>query len=927
MKQRTLIKHLFLLIALVIGGVGNAWAQNTYELVTDVADLSDGDVILIASGTEGDCTALSGAYNSTQRKPVSVTITDSKILTSVDNENETSSEANTKKDAITKPFEITLVKFGDYWHLSEVLSDATMYLNGGYRNSSNKNQNHLFAAESVETGTGYVNNGVWTIAINESTYAATIKNQKDFILQKNSSNAIYASYNNGGQASVYIYKKIDVDPDEPTATLSTTSLNFGNVNFGATKELTFTVTPANLTGNLTLSCDNDKYTVSPTSIAQSTTTAQTITVTAAPTALGDDMNGTITISGGGLAADKTVTLTTTVTDPNANDGSEAKPFTVAEAIANTPASGTSDNYYIKGIVSAFYNTDIVSDGTNYRYYISDDGTTSNQLLVYKGTLNGSAFSNANDLLLGDKVTIYGKLTMYQSAPEIASGNNIVSLTRKEVSSIALSGTYTTTFVEGSEFNHDGVIVTATYSDETHEDVTAQATFSEPNMSQVGVQTITVTYNGKTTTYDITITAAPSYTITYYVRGEENSVQRKENATLNLDTPANINQYMKFQGWSESEDVSGTPTFVPNSTVVTGDMTLYAIFGKSAGESTYNKVTDTNDVTDGEYLIVNETASVAFDGSLTTLDAINDVISVTINEGVIEATDATNAATFTYNTTTKTLKSASGYYIGKTANSNGLDSSTSTAYTNTIEIDENDNAVITASGNCTLKYNKASDQNRFRYYKSGQQTIQLYKKVASEVDYSLGENEEICVTSAEWATATTPAFAVDFDANANVYIATSTGDNITLTKISDAPANTPVVVNAPSGSYTMTPKATATSNVSENKLESSDGSIVGNYVDADNVGDYYVLGRTGGEIGFAPLANGTTLAAGKAYIPANLFTSAKEFYPFVIDDETTGINSIENGKLNIEGAYNLNGQKVSGNYKGIVIINGKKYLNK
>ncbi|MBQ8701981.1 MAG: bacterial Ig-like domain-containing protein [Prevotella sp.] len=908
MKQKTLIKHLFLLIALVIGGVGNAWGEDVEDVLT-VKGWAN------YSGTcETDGTDHEGTSATTSVKYIMQAYSGS------------SGQVRGNQSNAYANFSCRNSTTYTGYYIKEVKLKTTD--NSGTLDGSTSGRSVVYfgttayASPKTSAPTGTVTNSnenasgkttlTWTNSDTSKTY---------FILYNLKTSGTAA----GGIVTV-TWAPI-LDSSAPAATLSTTSLDFGNVNFGSTKEMTFTVTPANLTGNLTLSYDNDKYTVSPTSIAKSATTAQTITVTAAPTALGDDMDGTITISGGGLAASKTVTLTTTVTDPNANDGSKAKPFTVAEAIANTPASGTSDNYYIKGIVSAFYNTDIVSDGTNYRYYISDDSTTSNQLLVYKGTLNGSAFSNANDLLLGDKVTIYGKLTMYQSAPEIASGNNIVSLTRKEVSSIALSGTYTTTFVEGSEFNHDGVIVTATYSDETHEDVTAQATFSEPNMSQVGVQTITVTYNGKTTTYDITITAAPSYTITYYVRGEENSVQRKENATLNLDTPANINQYMKFQGWSESEDVSGTPTFVPNSTVVTGDMTLYAIFGKSAGESTYNKVTATNDVTDGEYLIVNETASVAFDGSLTTLDATNDVISVTINEGVIEATDATNAATFTYNTTTKTLKSASGYYIGKTANSNGLDSSTSTAYTNTIEIDENDNAVITASGNCTLKYNKASDQNRFRYYKSGQQTIQLYKKVASEVDYSLGENEEICVTSAEWATATTPAFAVDFDANANVYIATSTGDNITLTKISDAPANTPVVVNAPSGSYTMTPKATATSNVSENKLESSDGSIVGNYVDADNVGDYYVLGRTGGEIGFAPLANGTTLAAGKAYIPANLFTSAKEFYPFAIDDETTGINSIENGKLNIEGAYNLNGQKVSGNYKGIVIINGKKYLNK
>ena len=114
-------------------------------------------------------------------------------------------------------------------------------------------------------------------------------------------------------------------------------------------------------------------------------------------------------------------------------GTENNPYTVAEAMAATPTSGTSANVYIHGIVSAFYNTSIVGDGSNYRYYISDDGTTTSQLLVYKGKgLNNETFSNANDLLIGDIVTIYGGLTMYQSEPEIASGNYLTSLERPAV---------------------------------------------------------------------------------------------------------------------------------------------------------------------------------------------------------------------------------------------------------------------------------------------------------------------------------------------------------------------------------------------------------------------------------------------------------------------------------------------------------------
>ncbi len=45
------------------------------------------------------------------------------------------------------------------------------------------------------------------------------------------------------------------------------------------------------------------------------------------------------------------------------------------------------------------------------------------------------------------------------------------------------------------------------------------------------------------------------------------------------------------------------------------------------------------------------------------------------------------------------------------------------------------------------------------------------------------------------------------------------------------------------------------------------------------------------------------------------------------DETDGILSIENSELRMENSYNLAGQRVGKDYKGIVIVNGKKIVNK
>ena len=169
----------------------------------------------------------------------------------------------------------------------------------------------------------------------------------------------------------------------------------------------------------------------------------------------------------------------------------------------------------------------------------------------------------------------------------------------------------------------------------------------------------------------------------------------------------------------------------DSEVATAEYTINS--GSTPTGKTYQKITSTSDLTDGNYLIVYETGSVAFDGSLTALDNANNNTAV-----IIETSGSTKTITtsddiyFTYNSSEGTLKSASGYYIGQNSYGNGLASSTSDKYVNQISFNSG-NAIIEGAGqsggsHVALKYNKASDNLRFRYYKSGQENIQLYKDV-------------------------------------------------------------------------------------------------------------------------------------------------------------------------------------------------------
>lgn len=149
---------------------------------------------------------------------------------------------------------------------------------------------------------------------------------------------------------------------------------------------------------------------------------------------------------------------------------------------------------------------------------------------------------------------------------------------------------------------------------------------------------------------------------------------------------------------------------------------------STGINYFVKVTSAPTDWSGTYLIVYEDGNVAFDGSLTSLDAAKNTVAVTISENkTIEATADLLKRSFTIESSSKgnyAIKAANGSYIGRTANSNGFNSG-KTKMDHTLNFEKEVLTIKSASGPA-LKYNSNSDQLRFRYYKSGQKNIQLYK---------------------------------------------------------------------------------------------------------------------------------------------------------------------------------------------------------
>ena len=169
--------------------------------------------------------------------------------------------------------------------------------------------------------------------------------------------------------------------------------------------------------------------------------------------------------------------------------------------------------------------------------------------------------------------------------------------------------------------------------------------------------------------------------------------------------------------------------------ITWDFPNHQIIVAPLDDTHWEKVTSTAGVTNGDYLIVYEGDGVAFNGGIDSesYDVTGNNISVSISNNRIPYDAATEAAKFTYDSTTNSLKSATGYYIGRNTSSTGINASKTIVYTNTISFSGSD-VVIQAQNNYVLRYNDTSGQDRFRYYSSNSvKAIQLYKLISESND--------------------------------------------------------------------------------------------------------------------------------------------------------------------------------------------------
>ena len=141
-----------------------------------------------------------------------------------------------------------------------------------------------------------------------------------------------------------------------------------------------------------------------------------------------------------------------------------------------------------------------------------------------------------------------------------------------------------------------------------------------------------------------------------------------------------------------------------------------------------------------------------------------------------------------------------------------------------------------------------------------------------------------------------------------------------------PKGTAVVLEAKEGKYLFEETSKIGETDPHNALRGSDTKTTTSGGEV-----YYVFGKGSNGVGFYwKEANGKafTTEAHKAYLvyTPSKTTNAKSFLGFDVALEIQGPTVIE--KTTFDGPiYNLAGQKVDKDYKGIIIVNGKKYLNR
>lgn len=194
-------------------------------------------------------------------------------------------------------------------------------------------------------------------------------------------------------------------------------------------------------------------------------------------------------------------------------------------------------------------------------------------------------------------------------------------------------------------------------------------------------------------------------------------------------------------------------------------------------------------------------------------------------------------------------------------------------------------------------------------------------------WTVKNSYDLTITDVGWASMCVN-LPLQIPTGVEVYYASAVeGSTISLTQIGAGTTIAPrtaVLVKGAAGTVSFPIKGEVGTSYTDNLFA---GTSVDKAFDAGKDGAVYVLSGVG-STGNPQFQNytGTTLGAHKIWLPKSAVGGTTGAINFVFDD-ATAINGTDVAAPKSTVRYNLNGQAVGADYKGIVIVNGKKMLNK
>lgn len=195
-----------------------------------------------------------------------------------------------------------------------------------------------------------------------------------------------------------------------------------------------------------------------------------------------------------------------------------------------------------------------------------------------------------------------------------------------------------------------------------------------------------------------------------------------------------------------------------------------------------------------------------------------------------------------------------------------------------------------------------------------------------------KQESLTIPSSSFATyaAYYPVDYANSDLEAYAVKLNDAKDGVVFTKISGVvPAGVPVLLKGDANKEYVLNKADGGSSVSTD-LKMSDGTATSTDASAStDAVTLYALSTVDGVTAFYPVKKNSKIPAKRCYLEVKSTSPKAAFYSLGTNfGETTGISSVENKVEKADApVYNLAGQLVGKDYKGLVIKNGKKFVIK